>query len=155
VTPFQLHYTLTRRQRVANELLPWVPAIAGTLGFVTGIFYLAVSVSTWFLFMLIVPAILFRGLFALLLDLLMNQGNRVELAVEDSLLQIQTDRMKSSLPLNGIIQVFRSGKVWTVLHYDGAVLTIPATAISSEQIDFLKSFARNAAAERKAAQSGI
>lgn len=155
MAPFQLHFSLTRRQRVANELLPWVPAIAGTLGFATGILYLAVSVSTWFLFMLIVPVILFRGLFALLLDLLLNQGSRVEIGVEDSQLHIQTGRMRSTLPLSGIIQVFRSGKVWTVLHYGGAVLTMPIEAISNEQIDYLKSFARNAAAERKAAQAEI
>jgi hypothetical protein len=122
------------------------------MGFVTGIIYLAVAASTWFLLMLIVPVILFRGLFSLLLDLLLNEGKWVEIAVEDSLLQIQTGWIQSSLPLNGIIQVFRSGNVWTVLHYDGAVLIIPAEAISDEQINYLKLFARNAAAERKAAQ---
>jgi hypothetical protein len=145
---------LTRRQRLANELLPWVPAIAGTLGFATGIFYLAVSVSTWLLVMLVVPLILFRGLFALLFDLLMNESKWVEIAVEDCRLHFQTSREHLSLSLSGIIQVFRSGDTWTVLHYDGAVLTIPAEAVSDEQIDYLKSFARNAAVERKAAQSG-
>ena len=52
------------------------------------------------------------------------------------------------LPLDGIFQVFRAGDTWTVLHLDGTVLTIPADAITAEQVDYLKSFARRSAAAR-------
>ena len=52
------------------------------------------------------------------------------------------------LPLDGVFQVFRTGDTWTVLHLDGTVLTIPADAITAEQVEYLKSFARRAAAAR-------
>jgi hypothetical protein len=152
VAPFQLHYTLSRRQRFAPELLPWVPAIAGSIGFTIGTAYLGVAVSPWFLVLAILPVILYRSLFALLLDLFIHSGLTVVMFIDDSKLEMQTRQKLLSLPLNGIIQVFRTGDDWTVLHFNGAGLTIPADAITEEQVDYLKSFARNAAVERKAAQ---
>jgi hypothetical protein len=152
VAPFQLRFSLSRRQRLANELLPWVPALAGSLGFAIGIAYLAVEVSVWFLVLLVVPVILYRGFFTILFDLIIHSGQWVEMSVDDSRLDMQAGSKKTSLPLKGIIQVYRAVKVWTILHFDGSVVTIPADAIADEQIDFLKSFARIAAAERKAAQ---
>ena len=47
VVPFHLHYTLSRRQRLATEIYPWLPAIAGSIGFVLGALYLATTVSPW------------------------------------------------------------------------------------------------------------
>jgi hypothetical protein len=49
--------------------------------------------------------------------------------------------------------MFHTDDVWTVLHLDGSVLTIPADAITTEQIEYLRSFARRAAAARTAPQS--
>jgi hypothetical protein len=144
---------MSRRQRVAAELFPWAPAIAGTLGFGIGLAVLAVDVSRWFLVLLIVPVILYRSLFSLLLDLAASAGRPVELVVEAGRLEVRSGRSISSLPLEGIIQVFASGPAWTVLHMDGTVLTVPADAISDEQVEYLKSFARTAAAERKAAEA--
>ena len=151
MVPFQLLYSLSRRQRFAPELLPWVPAIAGSIGFTIGTAYLGVAVSPWFLVLVILPVILYRSLFALLLDLVIHSGLTVEMCIDDSKLETQTRQRKLSLPLKGIIQVFRTGDDWTVLHFNGAGLTIPADAITEEQVDYLKSFARNALAERRAA----
>jgi hypothetical protein len=153
VTPFHLRYTLSRRQRFAAELLPWVPAIAGALGFTIGVALLTVDVSLWFLLLLLIPLIFYRGLFALLFDLTIHSGQVVEMFVDDSKLEMQTGQKRLSHPLDGIIQVFRADNTWTVLHFNGAVLSIPADVITDEQIDYLKSFASSAAAERKAAQS--
>src|SRR5689334_7389210 len=44
VAPFTLHYALTRRQRAA-DLFPWLPALAGSIGFGIGVLVLAVDVS--------------------------------------------------------------------------------------------------------------
>ena len=44
VTPFHVRYTLTRRQRV-GELLPWLPALAASIGFGIGGVYLSGSVT--------------------------------------------------------------------------------------------------------------
>jgi hypothetical protein len=152
VIPFHLNYTLSRRHRLATELLPWVPAIAGTLGFAIGVAVLSVELAPWFLFLLLIPLIIYRGLAALLFDLAIHSGQLVEILVDDAKLEMRVGSKRLTLPLDGIIQVFLTGNVWTVLHLDGSVLIIPANAIAEEQIDYLKSYARNAAAERKAAE---
>ena len=153
MVPFRLRFTLSRRQRLAAELPPWVPAIASSLGFAIGLAVLAVDVSPWFVLLLLVPLILYRGLVVLLLELFLHSSQTVDVRVDGSNLELRAGDKRLSLPLAGIIQVFAAGHVWTVLHFDGAVLTIPATAITEAQIDYLKSFARTAAAERKAAWS--
>jgi hypothetical protein len=151
VTRFDFQYVLSRRKRFANELLPWVPALAASLGFTTGIIVLAVDVSPWFLLLLFLPPLVFRGLFAVFFDLAFHSGQLVQVSVDDSTLEVKTKRKQKSLPLSGIIQVFRRGNVWTVLHLDKSILIIPSDVVTDEQIDYLKSFARIAAAERKAA----
>jgi hypothetical protein len=153
VAPFHLHYTLSRRQRLAVELYPWLPAIAGSLGFVLGVAFLAVAVSRWFLPMLLLPAVVFRGLFGFLAEIALRPGRPVEVFVDESAIEVLESGRQQAHPLDGVIQVFRSedGTTWTVLHLDGLVLTVPAEAITAEQLDYLKSFARRAAARRAAA----
>jgi hypothetical protein len=148
VIPFQLHYVLARRYRLATELLPWVPAIAATIGFSIGVAVLSAELAPWFLFLLLIPLIIYRGLFALLFDLSVHSGQVVEVSVDDFKLEMLIDRKLKSLPLEGIIQVFKGGNILNVLHVDGTVLIIPVDAISDEQVDYLKSFALQAAAER-------
>jgi hypothetical protein len=153
---FQLHYFLTRRQRLAVELHPWLPAIAGTIGFLVGVLYLVLFVSVWFLWLVLLPVIAYRGLFAFLLDIAVRSGQPVDVVVEDDRMSVRIDDDEHWLALDGIFQVCRSegGSTWTVLHLDGTVLTIPADAIALEELDYLKSFALRAARERKAAAVG-
>jgi hypothetical protein len=152
--PFHLRYTLTRRQRLATELHPWLPAIAGTLGFSLGIVFLSSVVSRWFLLLLLLPPILYRSLAAFLFDLAVHARRPVELVADETELAVLSGGEWRRLALDGIFQVFRSedGSTWTVLHLDGSAITIPADAVTHEQLDYLKSFARRAAAERRAAR---
>ena len=71
---FRLHYSLSRRQRLAVELVPWLPAIAGTIGFGTGAAFLVVNVSPWFFPFLLLPVTVYRGLFAFLFDIVVRGG---------------------------------------------------------------------------------
>lgn len=148
MSPFQLRFTLSRRQRLAVELMPWLPAVAASLGFTVGAAFLATSASPWFLLLLLVPPVMYRGLVAFLFDMIVRGGRPVEVRVTESSIAIATAGERRTLALRGVFQVFRSGDVWTVLHLDGTVLTIPIKTISGEQIDYLKSFARRAAAMR-------
>lgn len=150
MTPFTLHYTLTRRQRV-GELLPWLPALAGSIGFGIGVAVLASVVSPWFLFLLLLPVVYYRGLFALLFDFVFRPGQPVVVSVDETELVVTVGDSRRQLPLDGIIQVCRSGGDWVVLHRDGSAVTIPAGVIAADQLDFLKAFAMRAFAERKAA----
>jgi hypothetical protein len=147
--PFHLRFTLSRRQRIP-ELFPWLPALAGSLGFSIGIAFLGSVVSPWFLLFLLLPLIFYRGLFALLLELTFYPSKPIEVVVDDDALTVQTGGEKRCLPLAGIIQVFREGNTWTVLHTDGTTLFIPARIVTDIQMEFLKSFARCAAEERRA-----
>jgi hypothetical protein len=153
VEPFDLTFTLTRRQRLAVELPAWLPAIAATLGFSVGAAFLSLNVSRWFLLMFLLPAVMYRGLFVFAFDIIVRGSRTVELHTDDVGLEVRSGCEVKHLSLDGIFQVFRTGDVWTVLHLDGSNLTIPVDAINADQVGYLKSFARRAAAARAEAQS--
>ena len=140
---FHLRYSLTRRQRLAVELYPWLPAIAGTIGFAIGASTSFCSSPAWFLLLFLLPLIAYRGLFVFLFDIAFRSRQPVEVTVEEERFGVRIDGDDRWHSLEGIFQVFRSetGTTWTVLHLDGTVLTIPADAIAVEQLEYLKSFA--------------
>ncbi len=146
--PFLLRYSLSRRQRLAVELVPWLPAVAGTVGFGCGALYLVVNVSAWFAPLLLLPVLMYRGLFAFVVEVVARAGRPVELLVSSSELELHSGGAVKRLPLDGVFQMYLADGVWTVLHLDGSVLTIPAGAIDDEQVAYLKSFVRRAAAAR-------
>lgn len=151
--PFHLRFALSRRQRLVIELPPWLPCVAGTIGFGLGALYAGLFASGWFLLLLLLPPIVYRGLFAFAFDLVFARAPPVEVFARAGELEVRSAGEVQRLSLDGIFQVYRSGDTWTVLHLDGTVLTIPVDAISVEQVDYLKSFARRAAAARAEAQS--
>jgi hypothetical protein len=148
---FHLHYTLTRRQRLAPHLMPWLPCLGASIGFTFGIAFLSTVVSPWFSPLLVLPVVVCRRFFALLYDVGFRPPPTVELAVDDEMMEVTAGPDHGRLPLDGIVQVFRAEDgTWTVLHLNGSVVTIPAAAITDAQLDYLKGFARRAAARRKA-----
>ncbi|MFO0822265.1 MAG: hypothetical protein U0792_03970 [Gemmataceae bacterium] len=146
--PFHVRYTLTRRQRM-DKLLPWLPALAGSLGFGIAGVYLSTSVTPWFVLLFLLPPLFYRGLFVMLFDLATRATVPVELTVDETRLWVQFDTTRRQLPLDGIIQVYRSDDAWTVLHSDNSSLVIPMTALTEEQANYLKSFALRALEERR------
>jgi hypothetical protein len=152
VAPFHLRFTLSRRQRLALELPPWLPAIAATVGFVIGTTYAGLYASPWFFLLLVLPPVVYRGLFLFAFDLAFRGGRAVELCVDDAEVRVASAGEVKALPLGGLFQVFRSGDAWTVLHLDGTVLTIPAGAITDEQVAYLRTFAHRTAAALRAEQ---
>jgi hypothetical protein len=150
VPAFHLRYALTRRQRLAVELPPWLPAVAATIGFGTGAAYAGVYASPWLLLLLVLPLVMYRGLFRFALDIAANRGGEIELIADgtDTDLEVRTAGGVKRLPLDGVFQVFRSGDVWTVLHLDGTVLTVPVAAMADEHVAYLRTFVRRAAAAR-------
>ena len=153
MVPFRLTFTLSRRQRLAVELMPWLPAIAASLGFTIGAVFLATNASPRFLLLLLIPPLVYRGLVAFIFDLVARGGLVVEVSVDETHCEVVTRGERQKLALSGIFQVFRADRTWTVLHLDGSVLTVPAGAIAHEQIEYLKSFARRAVSARVEPQS--
>jgi hypothetical protein len=152
VLPFHVRYTLNRRQRL-DALLPWLPALAGSLGFGIAGVYLSTSVTPWFSLLFLLPPLFYRRLFRVLLDLATRATVPVELTVDETRLWVQFDNTRRQLPLDGIIQVYRSDEGWTVLHRDNSSLIIPMDAVTEEQANYLKSFALRALEKRKASES--
>lgn len=148
MVPFHITYALSRLQRLRLELPQWLPAVAGGTGFAVGAAYLAATASSWFLLLLLIPLVAYRGLFVFLVELVAVRGRPVELRAADGALEVRAGGAVAVLALDGIFQVFRSGDVWTVLHLSGAVLTIPAAAIGAEQVEFLRACARRARVAR-------
>lgn len=150
--PFRLRYGLSRRHRLAVELTPWLPAVGATIGFAVGVLFLGRVVSPLFYALLLLPVVLYRGLLAFLYDLLAHPLRPVDVLVEDDRLGVLVDGARRWLSLDGVIQVYKSGRdAWTLLHLNGSVLTIPADAITREQVLFLQGFALRAARARWAA----
>src|SRR5258708_1811745 len=143
MVPFHLHYSLSRGQRLRPPLLPWAPCLGASLGYTLGIVFLAKVVSIWFLPLLILPAIYCRQFFALALGILVHQVESVDLFADDSHLELRAGGVSVRFALAGIVQVYKSeGETWTVLNRDNTAITIPAAAISEEQLRYLKSFVR-------------
>jgi hypothetical protein len=151
--PFHLKFTLSRRQRLVLDLPPWLPAVAATLGFSLGAAYAGIYASPWFLLLLLLPVLVYHGLFVFAFDIIVNGGRAVEIHADDFDMQVTSDGETKWLSLDGIFQVFRSDDTWTVLHLDGTVITIPETAITMEQIGYLRIFAHRTLAARAEPQS--
>lgn len=150
--PFTLRYDLTRRHRLAVELPPWLPCLAATVGFGVGMAFLGRVVSPLFFTLLLLPVVLYRGFFAFLYDLAARPVRPIDIVVEADRLGVLLDNGRRWLYLDGVIQVYRSGRdAYTLLHLNGSVLTIPADAVTREQVEFLQGFALRAARRRWAA----
>jgi hypothetical protein len=142
---FRIQYELTRRPRLAAYLHVWGPCLAPCLGFTLGIAFLSLVMTPWFFPLLTVPIGLGRWYLPGLLDILLHRTEPIELTADADSLTITSHRTSLRLALDGIIQVFRACDFWTVLHANRAPIHIPISAISSEQSDYLKGFARRAA----------
>lgn len=155
LVPFRLQYELTRRQRLAVELTPWLPCLAACLGFTVGVTYLSLVASRWFLPLLALPPIAYRGFFAFLFDIVVRPAKPIDVLVEEDRLGVIVEGERRWLSLAGVIQVYRSEQdAWTLLHFNGSILTIPGPAITPDQLDFLKGFALRAARKRASEQVG-
>ncbi len=143
VVPFRLQYALSRRHRLAVEFTPHFPACAAALGFTCGVAYLAAVVTPWFALLLVLLAGICRGPIAFLYELAVVAARPVDVLVEVDRLGLLVEAERVWLYLDGVIQVYRTdtGRTWTLLHMNGSVLTIPADAITAEQVEFLKGFA--------------
>jgi len=147
--PFHLRYDLTRRQRLAAQLQSWAPCLAACLGFTLGVSFLGSVVDRRFLLLLPLPVVVSRKFLLWLLDLLRHPACPVDVEVAADGLGVRVGDDSAWLPLDGVIQVCKSDGGWDVIHAGGTVLTIPAAAITAEQLDFLKAAARRAAERRR------
>jgi hypothetical protein len=150
VVPFTIHYELGRRERLWPFLHPWLPCLAPCLGFSIGVVVLAFEVSPWFLPSLALPLFISRNFLRGAARILRRRVEPVDVTVGADAIERAAGGERVRLPLAGVIQVYRDGDRWDVLHEDGTELSIPAAALTAQQLDFLKDVALRAAAARRA-----
>jgi hypothetical protein len=158
--PFQLRYTLNRRQRIMPHLRIWGPmyvpfVVCLFLFFVVQAAVTPFTQGIWAGVFFGVLAgglvLLLRGLFAGLLDVLLIPRRIMDVVIEENGAGILIGNERWYLFLDGItdIRKFRED-TWTIQHWNGVVLHVSAAAISKDQIAFL-----SAAMERGRTPEGI
>lgn len=146
--PFELRYPLSRRQRLLPLMRVW--GVAYTLFVLTlfGFFCerAVTSVLLWSWPGLAVFGglgfwlfLLHDGMFAGLLDVLFVPARNMDLRVEQNGLGFLARGERWWLFLDGLTSIEQlSPGVWTLQHFNGAVIHIPADVITDEQIAFLR-----------------
>jgi hypothetical protein len=147
--PFHLRYTLSRSQRLVTTLrihwgLPWTLFILCLFSF----FCIRTIVSAWSLSgiglavfggLALFVFLSHRGLFVGLIDVLLVPVRRMDVIVEENAAGILFGTERWYLFLDGITGLRRfSDNTWTIQHYNGTTFLVDASAISEDQIDYLK-----------------
>jgi hypothetical protein len=148
--PFTLSYDLTRRQRLVPHLRIWGPAIPAILLFVVGSAVLA-ALRWWLVPLVLFWVWFFRGFFVGLADGLLRPVVSMHLRVEENALGFAAGGQRWWLFLDGLtsIQELTPG-IWTLQHWNGTVIHIPAAAIMEGQLAHLR-----AAMERGRTPEGV
>jgi hypothetical protein len=149
MVPFQLQYELNRRQRLVPHLVIWFPYSAVYLGAAAMALFASVRFSPWHLLLFVLALWLLRGFLVGLLDVALNPIRRMDVVVEENGLGYLDGGERWYIFLDGILNVGMICRdTWTVYHYNGTVINIPAAAITRPQIDYLLSAAQRAQTRR-------
>jgi hypothetical protein len=148
--PFSLCYDLTRRQRLIPHLRTWQPAIPLILFGVVGS-ALLVALRWWCVPLLLFWVWFFRGFFVGLANVLLRPVVHMDLRVEENVLEFPAGGERWCLFLDGLMSIQQlTPGVWTLQHWNGTVINIPAAAITDDQLAHLR-----AAMERGRSPEGI
>ncbi len=146
--PFQIQYTLSRSQRLATTVrthwgLPWTLFVLALFSF----FFVETVVSAWSLsgmgvavfgVLALFVLLLYRGLFVGLIDVLIVPVRRMDIMVDENAAAILIGTERWYLFLDGITDLRLDRDTWTIQHWNGIVLHVPADAMSEDQIEHLK-----------------
>jgi hypothetical protein len=146
--PFHLRYTLSRSQRLVTTVrtywgVPWTLFVLVLFSF----FFFETVVSACSLSGLglavfgglaLFVLLVYRGLFVGLIDVLLVPVRRMDIMVEENAAGILIGTERWYLFLDGITDLRKYRDTWTIQHWNGIVLHVPADAISEDQIGHLK-----------------
>jgi hypothetical protein len=147
--PFHLRYTLSRSQRLVTTVRTYWGVLWTLFVLVLFSFFCVETVVSagslsgmglavfggLALFVLLV----YRGLFIGLIDVLLVPVRRMDIMVEENAAGILIGTERWYLFLDGITDLRKYRDTWTIEHWNGIVLHVPADAISEDQIGHLKS----------------
>jgi len=138
VVPFELRYTLNRRQRLLPHLALWGPlslivplGLAGLLAGLAWSWWLVLPVLFYFWF--------FGNFFRGLLDVALRPVVPMDLRVEENGLGFLAGDERWWLFLDGLTGIGQLALgVWTLSHFNGSVVHIPADVITEDQLAHLR-----------------
>jgi len=158
--PFEIRYRLSRWQRLVPHLRIWGVAYTPFVVVLFLFFCVQAIVNlcslTWagvavFGGLAFGLFILFRGLFVGLLDVLLVPVRDMDIRVEENGLGILVGSERWWLFLDGLTSIKQlTAGVWTLQHWNGSVIHIPADAITDAQLAYLR-----AAMERGRTPEGV
>ncbi len=139
--PFHLQYELSRRQRLVPHLRIWglyVPMLGGIL---LGAVYLARHGSPgWALLAASFGLWLYRGFIVGLFQVIRRPVQPMDLEIQENGLGFLDGNQRWWIFLDGVIHIAQLQKdTWTIQHHNGTVINIPATAITPEQLEHIRS----------------
>jgi hypothetical protein len=152
--PFQLQYTLSRSQRLIPHLGTW--GLLGCWGLanlallllILGFFCTMIAAwaidgnwreSAGFAIFAVGLLFLFQGLFRGLLDVIRVPARPMDILFQENAAGILIGDERWWLFLDGItsIEQYRND-VWTIRHWNGSVLNIPTSAITDDQMQWIR-----------------
>ena len=146
--PFQLRYQLSRRQRLVPHLRIWGFAYTPFVVVVFVFFCVQTIVSAcsvgWpglavFGGLALGLFLLLRGLFVGILDVLLVPVRAMDILVEENGLGFLAEGERWWLFLDGLTSIEQlAADVWTLQHWNGSVVHIPADAITDAQLAHLR-----------------
>jgi hypothetical protein len=149
--PFELRYSLSSRQRLIPHLRIWGPlsvliplVLAGLLACLfLGMWWAGLLGLAW--------AWLFGNFFRGLADVLIRRTAKMDLRIEENGLGFLAGGKRWWLFLDGLTRISRlTTGVWTLQHWNGSVVHIPADVITKAQLAHLQ-----AAMERGRTPEGV
>lgn len=149
--PFHLRYDLSRRQRLMPHIGVW-----GSMSLVIplsllGIILLSLSKSPWWALSSLPLFFVFRGFFIGMLDVILHRTRSMDIVVENNALGFLAGGERWYLFLDGITDIRKYCRdTWTIQHWNGSVINVLASAITDDQMEYIK-----AAAERGRTPEGI
>jgi hypothetical protein len=142
--PFELRYDLTRRQRFIPLLKIWrhhallvMLCVAGAAA--------AIHRSWWIVFLLLFFLFIFRGFFVGVLNVLLVRRQAMEIVVEEKGLGFLSRGARWYFFLDGLTAFDElTPGVWTVQHWNGSVVNIPAELLNEDQVEFFRNWVTKA-----------
>ena len=141
----EYRFTVSRRQRLVPPLKVWAPHGVIGLPLLGLLLHLAFTESPWAWFLVALLVLLMRGFFIALVQITLWPRQRLCVAIEERGVGFGEDEPEWWIFTDGILRFDRAcADVWTLYHYNGTVLSVPADVISPEDVSFLRSQARGA-----------
>lgn len=138
VVPFELRYSLSRRERLVPHLKLWGP-LSVLVPAVLALLVASAFVTWWAGLWAVVWSLLFRNFFRGLADVAFRRSAVMDLRVEENGLGLLAGGERWWLFLDGLTGIDQlTAGVWTLQHWNGSVVHIPAAVIGDEQLAYLR-----------------